>query len=81
MFEVQANVKNIRLKCSTGYSIPAIINSDPYRLRQIIINLIGEFRVCGGGRKQWMALAGLTLFRSTFINSALDLLSLEHATR
>jgi signal transduction histidine kinase/ActR/RegA family two-component response regulator len=38
----QANKKGIKLKCETQSDLPQFVKSDPVRMRQILVNLIGN---------------------------------------
>ena len=41
-FEVQATKKAVRLICEMSSDVPEIVHSDPYRLRQILVNIVGN---------------------------------------
>lgn len=42
LMQVRAHQKNLNLEFKQSGRIPAFINSDPYRLRQILLNVIGN---------------------------------------
>jgi PAS domain S-box-containing protein len=42
LMQVKASAKNLDLRLATGHTLPRSIQSDPVRLRQILVNLVGN---------------------------------------
>lgn len=78
LIKVRANAKNLSLHLEFGKDIPATIQSDPTRIRQILINLLGngiKFTEKGGVRLVTDLVPGESnpLLRFTIIDSGIGM--------
>ena len=42
LFRPQALAKGLELQCSVAPDVPSLVNGDPFRIRQILVNLLGN---------------------------------------